>query len=126
MTFDWKVMGVCEDKVHLQAEQISSETWQGPRHAAEGQQNLHGTSDGSIKNYFRLDHDVVRSPLAYIMRITIVIQKFGDHLMNVTPNDKMIFRVLNLLPDMNKLLREHEASLFIDHMTEFEIDNKAV
>ena len=50
----------------------------------------------AIENYLRLDHDIVRSPIAYIMKRIFIIQTYGDYLLNVTPSDDMIARVLHL------------------------------
>ena len=52
----------------------------------------------AIKEYLRSHHGNVRAPIAYITRKTITVQNYGDYLMYVTPDDKMIDKMLNLPP----------------------------
>ena len=49
-----------------------------------------------IKEYLRLHHSVVRVPLAYIIRKTIIVQTYCDYPKYVAPDDKMIARILYL------------------------------
>ena len=39
---------------------------------------------------------VMRAPLAYIIRKTIIVQIYGDYPKYATPNDEMIVRMLHL------------------------------
>ena len=60
----------------------------------------------SIKEYLRLLHGVIKAPLAYFIRKTILVQTNGDYPMYATPDDEMIARMLHVPPDKNKLLQE--------------------
>ena len=60
----------------------------------------------AIQEYLRLHGDVVRAPLAYVIRKTITVQTYGDYPMYVTPDDEMITRILHLPSDKNKVHNE--------------------
>ena len=47
----------------------------------------------AIEEYFRSCHGVVRAPVAYIIRKTIIVQAYSDYPMYVTPDDKMITKM---------------------------------
>ena len=49
----------------------------------------------------------MRAPLAYVTRKNIIVEMHDDYPQYVTPDDKMIIRMLQLPPDKNKLLLEH-------------------
>ena len=74
-----------------------------------------------LKEYLRLRHGVVRVPLTYIIRKKIKVQTYGDYPKYVTPNDKMIIRMLHLPLDKNKLQNEKSAQSDKEHI-EYEID----
>ena len=74
----------------------------------------------SIKEYLESHYGVVRVPLASIIRKTITVQVNGDYPKYVTPDDKMIIRMLHLPPDKNKLHNKQSAQ------SEYEIDNRSV
>ena len=57
----------------------------------------------AIKEYLRLHHGVVRAPLAYIMRKTIIVQTCGDYPTYAAHDDKMIAMMLHLPSDKNKV-----------------------
>ena len=61
----------------------------------------------AIKEYLRSCFGVIRAPLVYIIRKITIVQTYCDYPKNVTPDDKMIIRMLQLPPDKNKLLLEH-------------------
>ena len=63
----------------------------------------------SIEEYLRSCHGVIRAPLAYVIRKTIIVQVYGDYPKYATPYDKMIARMLHLPPDKNKLHNEQSA-----------------
>ena len=63
--------------------------------------DMTGTME-AIEEYLRSCQGVVRTSLAYVMRKTILVQAYGEY--HVTTDDKMITRMLHLLPDKNKLL----------------------
>ena len=58
----------------------------------------------SIKEYLRACHGVVKAPLAYIIRMTITVLINGDYPTYVTPDNKMIARMLHLPLNKNKRL----------------------
>ena len=47
----------------------------------------------SIKEHLRSCHGVVRAPLAFIIRKTIIVQINGDYPNYVTPDDEKIARM---------------------------------
>ena len=57
----------------------------------------------SIKEYLRLHLDVMRAPLAYIIRKDIAVQTYGNYHKYATSDDEMIARILPLPSDKNKL-----------------------
>ena len=63
----------------------------------------------SIKEYLRSHHGVMRAPLAYIIRKTVIVQTYGDYHKYATPDDEMITRMLYLHPDKNTLHNEQSA-----------------
>ena len=62
-----------------------------------------------VKEYLISHHDVVREPLAYVIRKTIMVMTNGDYPMCATPDDEMIAWMLHLLPEKNRLLSEHDS-----------------
>ena len=80
----------------------------------------------AIEEHLRLHHVVVRAPLAYIIRRTIIVQTYGNYSRYVTPDDDMIARMLCLLPNKNKLLMEQGASSVNEHTAEYKIDIRTV
>ena len=63
-----------------------------------------------IEEYLRLCCGVVRVPLAYVIRKTIIIvQNYGDYPKYATPDDKIMARMLNLSPDNYRLNNEQRA-----------------
>ena len=83
-------------------------------------------SMGSIKQYLRSQHDVMRAPIAYVIRMTIIVQTYGDYPNYTISDDNMIARMLHLLPDKNKLHNEQSSPSANEHTTEYEIDNRSV
>ena len=79
----------------------------------------------AIEEHLRSHHDIIRAPLAYIVRKTITVKIYGDP-KHATPDDEKITRMLHLPQEKNKLLREHEASSVNEHTAEYEINNKEV
>ena len=63
----------------------------------------------AIKEYIRLCQGVVRAPLTYIIRKTIIVQTYGENPMYATPDDEMIIRMLHLPPEKYRLLSEQYA-----------------
>ena len=70
----------------------------------------------TIEEYLRLHHGVIRAPLAYVIRKTMIVQTFGDYSEYATTDGKRIARILQLPQDKNKLL-EYE----IDKRTLYDI-----
>ena len=60
----------------------------------------------AIEDYLRSCHDVVRAPLAYIIRKTITVQTCDNYPKYVTNDEEMITRMLHPPPEKNKLHRE--------------------
>ena len=56
----------------------------------------------SIEEYLRSHCNVMRAPLACIIRKARTVQTYGDYPKCLTPDNEMIVRVLNLPPDKNK------------------------
>ena len=63
----------------------------------------------SIKEYLRSHHSIIRMSLAYIIRKNVTAQTHGYYPKYATSDDKMFPRMLNLLPDKNKLHNEQSA-----------------
>ena len=72
----------------------------------------------SIKEYLRSCHGVVRAPLVYVLRKTIAVQVYGDYPKYLTPDNKMIDRMLYLPPDKNKLHNKQSAQSVTEHRAE--------
>ena len=69
---------------------------------------------------------VVRAPLAYVIRKTIIVLIYGDYPKYATPENEMITRMLHLPPDKNKLHNEQSVQSVMEHTAEYEIDNRSV
>ena len=80
----------------------------------------------SIEQYLRSCSGIVRAPLAYVIRKNITVLTYGDYHMYVTPENKMIARMLHLSPDKNRLHNEQSAQSVKEHTAEYEIDNRSV
>ena len=80
----------------------------------------------AIEEYFRSCHDVVRAPLAYVIRKTIIFQTYGDYPKCMTPDNKMIVRMLHLSQDKSKLLLKHSISLIKENSVEYDVDNRTI
>ena len=57
----------------------------------------------SIKEYLRAVCGVVKAPLAYVIRKTIIVQTYHDYLTYETPDDEMIANMLHLSSYKNRL-----------------------
>ena len=80
----------------------------------------------SIKEYLRSCHGVVRAPLAYIIRKTIIVQIYDDYTAYTNPDKEMIARMLHQPPDKNKMHNEQSAQSVMEHMAEWKTDNRTV
>ena len=72
-----KVTGVCGDTVHLLAGQKRHED----SHKNQPKVNnvdMAGTME-AIEEYLRSQQDVIRVPLCYVTRKTIIVQTYGDY-----------------------------------------------
>ena len=109
-TFDWDVMGVCQDTVHLLEGQkrLKDEENKTDMLSKFNKADMAGTMV-FIEKYLRSCHGVVRAPLAYIIRKTITVQTHGDYPKYATPDDEMIARMLHLPPGKNRLHDEQSA-----------------
>ena len=97
-------MVVQEDTVHLLAGQkrIKDECKDPDVLPKVNKVDMTGTME-SIKDNLRSHCGVVRAPLAYITRKTIIVLTYGDYPAYVTHDDEMITRMLHLPPDKNRL-----------------------
>ena len=80
----------------------------------------------AIEEYLQLCYCVMREPLSYVVRKTIIVQTYGDYHKYVTPDDEMISRMLHLPPDRNRLHSKQSAQSINKHMAEYKIDNKSI
>ena len=71
-----------------------------------------------IEEYLRSCCDVVRAPLAYVIRKAITVQTYVSNPKQATPDDEVITRMLHLPPDKNKLNNTKSAQLVKECMTE--------
>ena len=80
-TFDWEVMEVHEDAVHLLAGQkrLKDEYKDTDVLPKVNKVDMAGMME-SIKEYFRSCYGVIRVPLTYIITKTITVQTYGDYL----------------------------------------------
>ena len=69
---------------------------------------------------------VIREPLAFIIRKTIIVQTYGEYPSYVTPDDKIITRMLHLPPDKNRLHNKKSAQSVKEHTAEYAIDHRGV
>ena len=80
----------------------------------------------AIKEYLRSCCGVIRAPLAYIIRKTILVQTYGEYPKYATHDNEIISRMLHLYPGKNKLLQEQDAQLAKASTAEYEIENNSV
>ena len=80
----------------------------------------------SSEEYLRSCHGIIRALLPYVIRKIITVQTYGDYPMHVTPDDKMITRMLHITPDKNRLHDKHSAPSVKECTAENEIDNRSV
>ena len=78
------------------------------------------------KEYLRLCHGVMRAPLPYVIRKTVVVQTYCDNPWYATPDDKMITRMSHLPQDKNKLYIERQDSSTKEHTPKYKIDDRKV
>ena len=80
-TFDWEVMGVQEGTIHLLTGQKRfKDKYKDPNMLLEiNKFDMAGTME-AIKEYLRSHDGVVRVPLAYIIRETIIVKIYGNYL----------------------------------------------
>ena len=57
----------------------------------------------AINEYLRLCHAIVRTPLAYIITKTIIVQTLGNYPKYITPDNEMIARMTHPPLDEKKL-----------------------
>ena len=71
-TFDWEVMGVCEDTVHLLTVQKKlKDKYKKPDVGFKNNKADMAETMESNKEYLRSHHGVMRAPLAYVIRICL-------------------------------------------------------
>ena len=116
---DWVITEVDKGTVHLLAGQkkLEDEYKDSDVLPKMNKSDMAGTME-FIKEYLRSHCGVIKAPLAYVIRKTIIVQTMGDYPMFATPDDKMIARMLHLPPDKNKLLLEQDVHRIQVHMAE--------
>ena len=80
----------------------------------------------TIEEYLRSCGGVVRAPLAYFIRKTIIVQFYVDYTVYATLDDEMITKILHLPPEKNKLLSELNVQLVRADTEEYKINNRGV
>ena len=115
-TLNWEVMGVHEDTVCLLVGQkkLKDENKDHDMLPKINESDMAGMME-AYKEYLRSYQAVMRAPLAYITRKTILVQIYGDYTKNATPDDEMIVVMLHLPPDKNKLLQEQNVQTTKEH-----------
>ena len=86
--------------------------------------NIEGNME-AIEKYLRSCHSVIRAPLAYVIRKTILVKTYGDYPKYATPDNEMFVRILHLPLDTNKLHNEISAQSVNEFMAEYEIDKRS-
>ena len=80
----------------------------------------------AMKVYVRSCQGVMRTPLAYIVRKTKIVETYGDYDKYKTTENEMIARVIHLPPDRKKLIPEKDAQTVQTYIAEYKIDNRTV
>ena len=97
-TFDWEEMGVWEDTVCPHASQRRLEDdYKAPEVLPKvNKVNMAGTLE-AIKENLRSCHCIMKTPLVFIIRKTMVVQTYGDYPWYVTFDNEMIASMLHFL-----------------------------
>ena len=96
-TLDWEVTGVHEDTVHLLAgEKKLEEKYKDPDVLPKINKSDMAWTMEAIEEYLRSRQGVIKAPLAYIIRKTILVQTYGEYPKYVTLDDEIITKMLNL------------------------------
>ena len=80
----------------------------------------------AIKDYLRSCCGVLRMPLAYVVRKTVLVEIHADYPKYVTFDNERVTRMLHLPLDKNKLHNKKSVESVKAHMAEYEIDNRSV
>ena len=121
-TFDWKVTGVQKDTVHLLVgHKRLEDEYKDPDVPKVNKADMAGTME-SIQEYLRSDPGVIRA----IIRTAIYVQIYGNHSMYVTPDNKMIAKMLHIPSDKKRLHNEQSIQSVKEHTAEYERDNRSV
>ena len=62
-----------------------------------------------IKEYLRSHWGVVKEPLTYVMRKTIIVHTYGDYSLYATHDDEMIARMLHLPTNKNTIYNKQSV-----------------
>ena len=96
-TFDWEVMGVHNDTLHLLAgKKKLKDEYKDPDIWPKVNKAHMAAMMESNEKYIKSCYGVVRVPLAYVIRKTMNFQTYGDYTKYATSDDKMIARRLHL------------------------------
>ena len=124
---DWEVTGMHEDTVHLLAGQKRLEgEYKDMDMLPKINKSDMARMMEATEEYLRSCQGVMRAPLAYIIRKTILVQTYDEYPKYATPDDEMIARMLHLPPDKNKLLQEQDSQTAKACTAEYKIDNRSV
>ena len=118
-SFDWEVMGVCEDTVHLPTSQkrLKHEYKDLNMVPKVKKADMAGMIE-AIKEYLRSNHGVIIASLAHVITKVVIVQTYDDYPKYVTPDDEMIARKLDTPQDKNRLHNEQRTPLVKEHATE--------
>ena len=124
---DREVTGACEDTVHLLASQKRlKDKYKGQDVLPKvNKLNMAWTKE-AIKEYLRSCYGVVRVPLVFIIRKTIIVKTYENYSKYATPDNEMIAMMLHLPLDKNKLHNEESTQWVKEDMKQYEIDNSSV
>ena len=93
MEVDKQTVCLSVDQKKLKDEYKDPDWWQ-----KINKSDMMGTME-YIKEYLRSCHGVIRAPLAYVMRKSIIVQTYGKYTTDATFDNEMIARMLHLPPD---------------------------
>ena len=120
-------MGVSEDTVHLPTGQMRlKDKYKDPDMLPKVNKANMAVIMKAIEEYLTLHHDIIRVPLTYIIRKTMIVQTYGDYPKYATPENEMIARMLHLPVEKKMLHNEKSAPSVTEHKTEYMRDNKSV
>ena len=126
-TLDWEMTEVDEGTVHLLAgKKKLKDEYKDPSMLPKINKSDMASMMESIKEYLRSHCCIIKAPLAYVIRKSIIVQTYDEYFMYSTSDDEMITRMLHLPPDKNNLLLENDVQRVQVCIAEYRIDNRTV